>query len=119
MAVRARPVDCEPVSVPKVTLEGNRIRLRVVNTGSVDLRLLRRVSMNLTSELRALTGFTLSVPQAGMRVIQVDGGNPVTKTPRAESVGVLYPGERLDLIAERTSDESATPSTLIVSLDRE
>jgi hypothetical protein len=75
--------------------------------------------MNLTSELRALTGFTLSVPQAGMRVIQVDGGNPVTKTPRAESVGVLYPGERLDLIAERTSDESAMPSTLIVSLDRE
>lgn len=39
-----------------------------------------------------------------MKVVAVDGGNPTAAdTPEAASFGVLYPGERLDLVVERTS----------------
>jgi hypothetical protein len=48
-----------------------------------------------------------------MTVIAVDGGNPVaSNTPSATSIGVLYPGERMDIIVERTIAPRATGSDM-------
>lgn len=52
-----------------------------------------------------------------MSVIQVDGGNKVKKHAEADSVGVLYPGERVDLIVELK--ESTENPRLEVTLDQE
>lgn len=66
-----------------------------------------------------------------MRVIAVDGGYPVAEdSPITSSVGVLYPGERVDLVVERlfprTSDNNPDrglpPSShdeILISLDKE
>lgn len=54
-----------------------------------------------------------------MTVIQVDGGNPVDATPAAETVGILYPGERMDVIIERLSSGEVKDPILTISLDRE
>ncbi|EFX01145.1 laccase iv [Grosmannia clavigera kw1407] len=101
MTVPANPVDCRLVQAPNVTLYGQRTRLRVVNTG-------------------ALAGFTLAIPHsaAQMRVLEVDGGGSVVDSPVAASVGILYPGERMDVVIERpASDDKA--ASLVVALDRE
>lgn len=53
-----------------------------------------------------------------MKVVSVDGGGLVDGTPDVNTVGVLYPGERIDVILEKTNDASTQP-TLTVTLDRE
>lgn len=38
-----------------------------------------------------------------MQLIAVDGGHAVhDQTPTAAAIGVLYPGERMDIIVDRT-----------------
>lgn len=59
------------------------------------------------------------MPNANMTVIQVDGGHRVVDAPGANSVGVLYPGERIDVIAEKTDLIPEKHSNFTISLDRE
>ena len=58
-----------------------------------------------------------------MTVIAVDGGNPVApNSPSATSIGLLYPGERIDVLVERHPDlkqGSEVGSKLTISLDLE
>lgn len=63
---------------------------------------------------RALAGLNMSMPNGGMEVIQIDGGNEIATAPATESIGILYPGERIDII---TSNHQVT--TLSVTLDPE
>jgi hypothetical protein len=49
-----------------------------------------------------------------MNVVEIDGGNQIEPTSAANSVGILYPGERMDIIV--SNDEIAS---LTVSLDQE
>ena len=63
---------------------------------------------------RAMVGLNLTVPDGSMTVVQVDGGNTIGQTPEIESVGILYPGERMDVIF---SNEGAT--SLTISMDEE
>lgn len=101
MAVAARPVECKAISekalggilgrVPK------RTRLRLVNVGSV-------------------AGFSVSVSEALLQPIQVDGGSGV-QAPAAHSLGIVYPGERVDVVLQ--SDTIFPKRTLFVSLDNE
>ena len=53
-----------------------------------------------------------------MNVIQVDGGQPVISHP-ANSVGVLYPAERVDFMVEWPESTINTDSELIIELDTE
>lgn len=99
MAVPAWPVDCEPVSVPGLYLPMRRTRLRIINTG-------------------ALTGFSISVTGYAIKVIMVDGGNHVGSNAGAGTVGILYPGERIDVVVERLG-ETEDGSKVVVSLDHE
>lgn len=85
MAVPARPVVCSQVhlsDLKPLIMSGSqkKFRLRVVNTGSV-------------------AGLSLGVGGAIIRPVRVDGGFAV-KTEATETVGVLYPGERVDLEVE-------------------
>nr|RBQ98609.1 hypothetical protein FVER53263_12301 [Fusarium verticillioides] len=85
MAVPARPVACSQVQFsdlkPLMTSRSqNKVRLRVVNTGSV-------------------AGLSLGVGRAILRPVRMDGGFAV-KSEAAETVGTLYPGERVDLEVE-------------------
>lgn len=110
MAVPARPVDCQQVqepNVPKLSFEvGKRYRLRVVNHGS-------------------LAAFTIRTSGGTMRVKEVDGGNEVAPTGHGMSVGVVYPGQRVDLILtpafpkKTTTDDENGLAYLEISLDRE
>ena len=68
---------------------------------------------------RALAGFTLSISGHSMTVIQLDGGRAVDAAPEAEAIGILYPGERMDVIVERTGSEEVKDPVLTITLDRE
>ncbi|PMD41239.1 multicopper oxidase [Hyaloscypha variabilis F] len=95
MAIRSRPVDCHDVQQPSLRLEAGRTRLRVVNVG-------------------ALAGFNISIPGGEMNLIQIDGGNRIDPVPSVNSIGVLYPGERMDIVLSSNSITNLT-----VSLDSE
>jgi hypothetical protein len=68
---------------------------------------------------RALTGFTISISGHSITVIQVDGGNTVNAAPEAEAIGILYPGEKMDVIVERLSSGEVKDPMLTITLDRE
>lgn len=105
MAVPARPVDCEQrqgLTVPRLSLDsGRRYRFRVINHGS-------------------LAGFSIGTNSATMRLISVDGGNKVSNGGEGSSVGILYPGQRVDLlVTPRSSTSDADARYLTINLDRE
>ncbi|ODA81348.1 hypothetical protein RJ55_04313 [Drechmeria coniospora] len=106
LAVPARPVNCSAVARPALALaHSHRVRLRVVNTS-------------------ISSGLTLTLTHATMTVMTVDGGHGVANTTRpARSVGVLYPGERMDLIVDRETGahgaSAANDAEIVVTLDRE
>ncbi|KAJ4393579.1 hypothetical protein N0V93_002792 [Gnomoniopsis smithogilvyi] len=107
MAVPARPVDCEQrqgLTVPKLSLHvGKQYRFRVVNHGS-------------------LAGFSIGTNFANIIVIAVDGGNEVSQGAEGSSVGILYPGQRMDILM---TPESLAPAggdeapSLTITLDHE
>ncbi|KAH8690199.1 multicopper oxidase-domain-containing protein [Talaromyces proteolyticus] len=94
MAVKAHPVECSLIEKPIVTFaQSDRILLRVVNTG-------------------ASAGFSFSLGQAPMTVIAVDGGNPVgPDTPSSTLIGLLYAGERMDILVEHPRDSGIASSS--------
>ncbi|KAF8854167.1 hypothetical protein BDZ45DRAFT_716300 [Acephala macrosclerotiorum] len=94
MAVPSRPVDCEFVQRPSLSLEDERTRLRIVNTG-------------------AMAGLNISLPHGHMDVVQIDGGNAI-KPITASGIGILYPGERVDIIISST-----TAANISIILDEE
>ncbi len=54
-----------------------------------------------------------------MKVIQVDGGNHIERAATTNSVGILYPGERVDVIVNWTNCADEFNSSLIIVMDRE
>ncbi|OBS29624.1 hypothetical protein FPOA_03562 [Fusarium poae] len=89
MAVLARPIVCSQVALEELKplfrrTNDRRTRIRVVNAGSI-------------------AGFTIRMDSATMRPVRVDGGFDVhSKT--TEAVGILYPGERVDIDVEWKDD---------------
>ncbi|KIW27417.1 uncharacterized protein PV07_07155 [Cladophialophora immunda] len=91
MAVPARPLDCIPSNergdLPVLHIENDkRYRLRLVNTGS-------------------LTGFSMRMDNASFSPFQVDGGHDITMT-EVQGMGILYPGERVDVILQTGVSDS-------------
>lgn len=102
-AVPARPVNCSPIAVSSLrplleTTGDNLIRLRVVNVGSI-------------------AGFTIGVSNSTMSPVRVDGGFRVHAEP-SENIGILYPGERVDLDLA-TSAMHRRSDLLTIALDEE
>lgn len=100
-AVPARPIDCKPPSMSKIpSLRLGRSKpslVRLVNTGSY-------------------TGISMSVPGAEIRPLRVDGGNAVSSSP-TKSAGILYPGERVDLLVEPFSSSTESHDYFEVTID--
>ncbi|KKZ63416.1 hypothetical protein EMCG_02303 [[Emmonsia] crescens] len=107
MAVPARPVDCSTGENPMphfIVDPTQSYRVRVVNTGS-------------------LAGVSLGFSQGYLSLIQVDGGLDVQhlkqlKASNSKSIGVLYPGQRVDFILRHPRNARAK-SSLTVELDPE
>lgn len=105
MAVPARPVDCESKPVPRLSLDsGKRYRFRIINHGS-------------------LAGFDIGTNSAHMDVVAVDGGNEISSGGEASTVGILYPGQRVDILITpgfvSADDDDDDDPHLTISLDRE
>jgi len=88
MAVPARPVNCSQIAQTELkplfkSAEGS-MRLRVVNTGSV-------------------AGFSVGLEGATLEPVSIDGGFNV-QSEAVQTVGVLYPGQRVDLFVRWNSD---------------
>jgi hypothetical protein len=65
---------------------------------------------------RTLSGFTVAIPQSRMIVYEIDGGNNVEPMLPSSAIGILYTGERLDILVEWPQYEE---SNLSIILDRE
>ncbi|KAJ6781645.1 hypothetical protein PWT90_01395 [Aphanocladium album] len=106
MARPGRPVDCTETVVPEFLLAGDKaIRLRIVNTG-------------------AAAGLSFQLRNGTMQLLTVDGDGYTSKnTPQAPTMGVLYPGERMDVLLlpdETPADEEYVLNTEIkIVLDAE
>ena len=121
MAVPARPVECEDISEEEMPgLLGANLfiptRLRVVNVGYVQ-NFVSLYFLALTTR-SSLAGFTIQASSGALAPFMVDGGFAI-EGRAADSVGILYPGERMDIFLKM--DESATLNLirLHVSLDPE
>lgn len=97
---RDEEMACTNIFPPRLSLKSSRSRLRVTNVG-------------------ILTGFTLKIPHCRMTVFQLDGGNVIEKSPESSSIGILYPGERMDLIMECDAITHSTDSEMTITLDSE
>ncbi|KAI8801782.1 ferro-O2-oxidoreductase [Cladochytrium replicatum] len=103
MAVPARPIQCTSVNRSLAIFDDSdakhrRARLRVVNTGS-------------------LAGFALQVSSATITPITVDGGFEIEGF-QSDSAGILYPGQRVDMIIEWDPTNQAS-SQLHINFDTE
>ncbi|OQE38702.1 hypothetical protein PENCOP_c008G08284 [Penicillium coprophilum] len=103
-AVPARPVDCidQPVNNTFVDLDPHTIyRIRVVNIG-------------------ALAGLSLVFDNHQLDLLQVDS---VDVSPQKEtninSVGILFPGQRMDFVLRPLSQPSKKQSHMSVQLDQD
>lgn len=72
----------------------------------------------LTSQ-SSLSGITVTIPGSEIKIIQIDGGNHVESDSITDSVGILYPGERVDIVVNWENCPDDFASHLIVALDRE
>ncbi|PGH12270.1 hypothetical protein AJ80_06784 [Polytolypa hystricis UAMH7299] len=105
MAVPARPLDCvsDGYYPPRLGMDpAQSYRIRVVNTGS-------------------LSGFSIGFEHGTLDLIQMDGGIDVhrpkgAKASKAKSIGVLYPGQRMDFILRHPRNKRGG-SSITVELD--
>ncbi|KAH8802618.1 laccase iv [Xylogone sp. PMI_703] len=100
MAVLSRPLECMTFPGPELLQRKKKSRVRVINTGS-------------------LAGIILSMPHKQMSLFQVDGGGEVKPSPYSSSIGILYPGERVDILLDWDVGPYDTESFLSITLDKE
>ena len=70
------------------------------------------------------SAFTVSISQGTIKVITVDGEGAVAHdTPAVRSIGLVHPGERMDLIVDRGMPSNPKyrehGEELTITLDRE
>jgi FtsP/CotA-like multicopper oxidase with cupredoxin domain len=101
MADVYKPVICtQRVMGERLPLlkEKSKIKLRIVNAGTI-------------------TGITAMIEGASLQALEVDSGSQIDTQPRA-SIGILYPGQRVDLLLDWKSSTS-TPPWFNIYLDPE
>jgi hypothetical protein len=72
---------------------------------------------DLTS-ISSLAGFNLRLSSGTLKPLTVDGGCPITATA-SDSVGILYPGERMDALVMWDGGLDSSEARLHISLDSE
>ncbi|KAF4631539.1 hypothetical protein G7Y89_g6597 [Cudoniella acicularis] len=95
-------LKCTAKEKPQLQFEkGKKHRFRVINVG-------------------LLAGLTIFIPGSKITATEIDGGNQIGASNMidgVEAVGILYPGQRMDLIVE--FGENILETNLIVTLDEE
>ena len=67
-----------------------------------------------------MTGFTLGMSSTAIQLIHLDGGHSVQGSQSARSIGILYPGERMQVtLSPLDGEDIAQARHLTVSLDEE
>jgi hypothetical protein len=59
------------------------------------------------------------MPGTQLSAIQVDGGGRLQSNEGSEAIGILYPGERVDMIVEWDQNPPDQQPHLVVILDQE
>jgi hypothetical protein len=78
------------------------------------------MSNRISWAFSSLTGLSFTILDSELKVIQVDGGLPVAQNPdHVNSVGVLYPAERVDFIISWPESAVDTETEIIIALDKE
>lgn len=68
----------------------------------------------------SLAGISFAVPDSTMQAIQVDGGQRVDPNgTTSNSLGILYPGQRVDLVLSWPEAALDRDTRLTVELDKE
>ncbi|GJN72156.1 hypothetical protein PLICBS_006228 [Purpureocillium lilacinum] len=103
MAVPARPLNCTQKRQTDVKpllarRSDSPARLRLINTGS-------------------LAGFSIKIDGATLEPVAVDGAGSVSRDA-GQSVGILYPGERADVLLKWAKGDSGLPR-MNIYLDEE
>jgi hypothetical protein len=78
-----------------------------------------RVASLTGAATSTFTGITLTMPDAEIQLIQLDGGQKIQATEATDTAGILYPGERMDLVVSWSQVGQQNPAALIISLDEE
>jgi len=65
-----------------------------------------------------MSGFTITTPSHKLTAFQIDGGNDIENPGPSSAIGVLYPGERIDMIID-WSKSSGADSIFSIALDEE
>jgi hypothetical protein len=67
-----------------------------------------------------MTGISFAIPDSEMKVITVDGGHPIAEVSQpVNSIGILYPAERVDVVVSWPELVVDAETELIVKLDKE
>ena len=66
----------------------------------------------------SITGLTIGISHAKLTALQVDGGCEVSGSA-ADYIGILYPGERVDILINWDSEVLSTGSDLEIIMDPE
>lgn len=90
--------DGAPSGLRPILRSAEATRLRIVNTGTV-------------------AGLSFAMEDATLKVIEVDGGCPVDTAPQ-RSLGILYPGERIDVMLDWDLHHRKSPR-LHIQVDEE
>lgn len=72
----------------------------------------------LADDGSSIAGITINISNAKLRPLSIDGGFEIV-TQVSDSVGVLYPGERVDLEVQWNQDVDDTGSQISIQLDPE
>jgi FtsP/CotA-like multicopper oxidase with cupredoxin domain len=99
--------------------EALQISYRECRVSDILIDLTHSCEMYLLTSRSSLAGITVTIPGSEIKVVQVDGGNHVEGSAITDSVGIIYPGERVDIIVDWTKCQDEFSSYLIVALDRE
>ena len=67
----------------------------------------------------ALAGFTLGTPGYSGALLTIDGGNAASVPSKFNSIGTIYPGERIDILTEANARFGVSQPSLTVTLDQE
>jgi len=59
------------------------------------------------------------MPHCQLTIFQIDGGNDIEISAGARSVGVMYPGERIDSMMECPAGAETADLHLSITLDAE
>jgi hypothetical protein len=66
-----------------------------------------------------MVGFSMSIAGYVMSLIRVDGGGEVSSSYGSSSIGVIYPGERIDIILEPILHFDKSKMAMSIELDAE